>query len=170
MRLKNVSRENVGEGGDPKAAYSDALKRAAMLFGVGRYLYDMNTVWTPYDDARDRFKSWSVADYERASRGSSVPTPEHDTTANGLEAAASPKPGLKTEKSPVKKTTGATRSRDQLNRILMNLYRPYLTKFPETRFAELLNERYKVGETRLLTVEQMENLVEYLETQLKSVA
>jgi hypothetical protein len=172
MTLKGVSRENVGEGGDPKAAYSDALKRAAMLFGVGRYLYDMNTVWAQYDDARDRFRNWTVADYERASRGSSVPTPEHDTTANGLEAAAAasaaPKPGLKTEKpeKAKKSVSGVNRTRDQLNRILMNLYRPYLTRYPETRFAELLSDRYKVGETRLLTVEQMEDLVGFMEGKL----
>ena len=57
MTLKGVSRENVGEGGDPKAAYSDALKRAAMLFGVGRYLYDSPTVWADYNESRDRFRA-----------------------------------------------------------------------------------------------------------------
>src|SRR5690606_28562663 len=50
VTVKGVYRENVGEGGDPKAAYSDALKRAAMLFGVGRYLYDSPTVWTEYNE------------------------------------------------------------------------------------------------------------------------
>src|SRR5438270_3003485 len=33
LTIKGVSRENVGDGNDPKAAYSDALKRCAMLFG-----------------------------------------------------------------------------------------------------------------------------------------
>ena len=69
LTIKGVARENVGEGGDPKSAYSDALKRCAMLFGVGRYLYDSETVWADYDDARDRFKQWTVADYDGALKG-----------------------------------------------------------------------------------------------------
>lgn len=32
-----------------KAAFSDALKRAAVKFGVGRYLYYLPTVWCDYD-------------------------------------------------------------------------------------------------------------------------
>lgn len=38
--------------GTLKAAASDALKRAAVHFGVGRYLYDLPLVWTDWDDAR----------------------------------------------------------------------------------------------------------------------
>jgi len=40
-----VTREDVGEGGDPKAAFSDAIKRAAVQFGVGRVLYAMRAPW-----------------------------------------------------------------------------------------------------------------------------
>lgn len=39
-----------------KAAYSDALKRAAVHFGVGRHLYRMPTVWHDYDPAK---KAWA---------------------------------------------------------------------------------------------------------------
>src|SRR5688500_13691062 len=58
ITLKGVSREHGGERGDPKSAYSDALKRCAMLFGVGRYLYDSATAWADYNDQTDRFKQW----------------------------------------------------------------------------------------------------------------
>jgi hypothetical protein len=37
------------EGDRRKAAFSDALKRAAVKFGVGRYLYDLPPVWCDYD-------------------------------------------------------------------------------------------------------------------------
>src|SRR5215211_9300397 len=40
-----VTREDVGEGEDPKAAFSDAIKRAAVHFGVGRVLYAMRAPW-----------------------------------------------------------------------------------------------------------------------------
>ena len=68
LGIKGVYRENVGEGADPKAAYSDALKRCAMLFGVGRYLYEALTVWVDYNDSRDRFRQWTADDYEAAAK------------------------------------------------------------------------------------------------------
>lgn len=40
-----VVRQDVGEGADPKAAFSDAIKRAAVQFGIGRALYAMRSVW-----------------------------------------------------------------------------------------------------------------------------
>lgn len=42
-----------------KGAISDALKRAAVKFGIGRYLYDMEQVWAPcehYEKTDDRGK------------------------------------------------------------------------------------------------------------------
>jgi hypothetical protein len=51
-----VTKEDVGspseqpdEGDRTKAAYSDALKRAAIKWGVGRYLYSLPPVWAAYD-------------------------------------------------------------------------------------------------------------------------
>jgi hypothetical protein len=38
-----------------KSAVSDALKRAAVHFGVGRYLYHLPRVWAPYDPQKRRF-------------------------------------------------------------------------------------------------------------------
>lgn len=39
--VNGVVRTDVGEGDDPKSAYSDALKRAAVKFGVYRYGYSL---------------------------------------------------------------------------------------------------------------------------------
>jgi hypothetical protein len=36
--------EQPDDGDKTKAAFSDALKRAAVLYGIGRYLYDLKTV------------------------------------------------------------------------------------------------------------------------------
>lgn len=68
INLKGVIRENVGEGEDEKSAYSDALKRTAMLFGVGRYLYDQENAWVPYNESQDRYRSWTVDEFNRAIR------------------------------------------------------------------------------------------------------
>lgn len=57
-----VSHEDVGspseqpdEGDRLKAAFSDALKRAAVHFGVGRYLYRAKNAWHDYDPVRKGF-------------------------------------------------------------------------------------------------------------------
>ena len=44
---EGIFRSDVGEGETLKAAYSDALKRAAVKFGVGLYLYDLPQRWVP---------------------------------------------------------------------------------------------------------------------------
>jgi hypothetical protein len=42
-------------GDRTKAAFSDALKRAAVKFGIGRYLYRLPRVWCDYDPTRREF-------------------------------------------------------------------------------------------------------------------
>lgn len=63
LTILGVTRQDVGEHvlgdreqADPwKSAVSDALKRAAVHFGVGRYLYWLETVWCSYDKRRREF-------------------------------------------------------------------------------------------------------------------
>ena len=44
------------DGGDRmKAAFSDALKRAAVKFGLGRYLYRLPAIWADYDAQKKQF-------------------------------------------------------------------------------------------------------------------
>lgn len=168
LTVKGVTRTNVGEGDDPKSAYSDALKRCAMLFGVGRYFYDSDTVWVPYDESRDRFKSWTLDDYNKALRPGQTRTPTQESE-KGKKAPLAEK-GKPVEASAEKAPTLlSTRSREELNRVLMAHYRPFLTAFPNTQFAPLLTSRYNVSETRLMTVEQLEDLIAYIEGRLKSV-
>lgn len=61
LTVMGVSKTDVGQLGsdrggsqaDPmKTAYSDAFKRAAVKFGIGRYLYDEEIQWLPYDGWR----------------------------------------------------------------------------------------------------------------------
>jgi hypothetical protein len=68
-----VTKTDVGspseqpDGGDRlKAAFSDALKRAAVKFGIGRYLYRLPAVWCDYDPQKKQFSqrpqlpAWAV--------------------------------------------------------------------------------------------------------------
>lgn len=41
LTVRGVTRSDVGEGPNVKSARSDALKRAAVQFGVGRFLYEL---------------------------------------------------------------------------------------------------------------------------------
>lgn len=57
-----VDKEDVGgPSGQPdpgdkmKAAFSDAFKRAAVKFGIGRYLYDIEPMWFDYDPQKKKF-------------------------------------------------------------------------------------------------------------------
>jgi hypothetical protein len=70
LTVKGVSRENVGEGRDAKGAASDCFKRCAMLFGVGRWLYDEELVWVPYNEQTDKYKRWTVAEFRAAAERS----------------------------------------------------------------------------------------------------
>lgn len=52
LTIKNVTKQGIGTASfsdQLKGAESDALKRAAVKFGIGRYLYDFDMAWIPYD-------------------------------------------------------------------------------------------------------------------------
>ena len=79
-----ITREGVGEGKYPKDAESDALKRAALNFGVGRNLYDGKKVIVKISDRPSRetlFKLW---------RGEAESSPT-STSAGGSEWPATSK-------------------------------------------------------------------------------
>src|SRR5207245_2213926 len=51
------SRSDRPDGGNKiKAAFSDALKRAAVKFGIGRYLYRVQAIWCDYDPQKKQIK------------------------------------------------------------------------------------------------------------------
>src|SRR3954454_6611892 len=45
LTIGGAAFEDVGAGEDPKAAYSDAIKRAAVRAGIGESLYAMDSPW-----------------------------------------------------------------------------------------------------------------------------
>ena len=47
--------EQPDDGDKLKAAFSDALKRAAIKLGIGRYLYRLPSQWVDYDPQRRQF-------------------------------------------------------------------------------------------------------------------
>jgi hypothetical protein len=57
-----ITKEDAGGASDQedkgdrmKAAFTDALKRAAVKFGIGRFLYELPKNWWPYDPVKKTF-------------------------------------------------------------------------------------------------------------------
>lgn len=78
-----VTKTDVGgesdqpDGGDRlKAAFSDSLKRAAVQWGVGRYLYYLPSVWCDFDPAAKQItRPPQLPDWALPARGGSTPDP-----------------------------------------------------------------------------------------------
>lgn len=71
--------EQPDEGDRRKSAVSDALKRAAVKFGIGRYLYRLPQQWVDYDPQKRQIKSKPVlpaaAQRKPAGRQATAPIP-----------------------------------------------------------------------------------------------
>jgi hypothetical protein len=91
-----VERSDVGspseqpDNGDRcKAAHSDALKRAAVKFGVGRYLYRIPGQWVDWDSQKKQFSAhpvlpeWAMPAQAPAAR--TAKGPDKKAPANGTE-------------------------------------------------------------------------------------
>src|SRR3954452_5818814 len=102
-----ISKTDVGspseqpDGGDRlKAAFSDALKRAAVKFGIGRYLYRLVAQWVDYDPQRRQFVRPPMLP------ASALPTPKsEESPPNTKRPEPSPSQpalpyGLKEQKKP----------------------------------------------------------------------
>lgn len=71
--------EQPDEGDRRKAAFSDALKRTAVKFGIGRYLYRLPHQWVEYDPQKRKFvkppqlPAWALPRSTPASQAQPVP-------------------------------------------------------------------------------------------------
>lgn len=100
LTIRGTTRCDVGEQGDGpqgktlKAAVSDCLKRSAVQFGVGRYLYRLPAQWVDYDTQYKRFvrkpelPDWAKPGMEKEEVKSSRPYPPETVKAGVLSRAA----------------------------------------------------------------------------------
>lgn len=66
-----------------KGAFSGALKRAAVSWGIGRYLYDLGNVWVPCDateyQGKPKFKKFTADPWDHVrNRAAFLPRPHKD--------------------------------------------------------------------------------------------
>jgi hypothetical protein len=110
LRLGNewVTKVDVGgpseqpDGGDRlKAAFSDALKRAAVKFGIGRYLYRLPAQWVDYDPQKRQFVRPPVL--------AAFALPAKEPPAPVLKVPADPKPAKEPAAPPPPKESPTPR-------------------------------------------------------------
>ena len=80
------------DGGDRlKAAFSDALKRAAVKFGIARYLYRLPKQWVDFDPAKKQFTvdprlpEWAMPGKAPAAKAAPTKAAANAPPANGAE-------------------------------------------------------------------------------------
>src|SRR4051812_41403297 len=79
------------DGGDRlKAAFSDALKRAAVKFGIGRYLYRLSAQWVDYDPVKKQIAQLPQMPAFAIPKSSAKPAPEPKKEAPKAEAKPEP--------------------------------------------------------------------------------
>ena len=72
LTVFGVTKRDVGIGDDLKAAYSDALKRAAVKFYVARYLYYLPKQYVDFDGQKNRLEEtpqlprWAIPSQQQA--------------------------------------------------------------------------------------------------------
>lgn len=98
-----IAKQDVGSlseqpdaGNKLKAAFSDALKRAAVKFGIGRYLYRLPNVWVDYDPNKKMITqppalpNWAMPKPTGAGQPKQTEksqTPEHKNTQQAVAMA-----------------------------------------------------------------------------------
>lgn len=151
-----------------KGAFSDSFKRAAVRFGVGRYLYDIDSPWVALKAVG---KSWAIADneYERLRKmlagkvtTSLPPRPAHDkpamvppaqptamtaAVANGAPTTA---PHIVTQAKAIETELKAADSAHQLD-LVMDQHRATMKTLPQVTEG-YLNKLY---ERRRATMESV---------------
>lgn len=142
------------DGGDRmKAAFSDALKRASVKFGVGRYLYRLPHQWCEYDAQKRQFKTTPQLP------PSAIPPSAKKVPAQAPAQAAAP--AKAPEKPPAASGQPAAKLAPQqmeiINNLLTELQKPY------TWLAENMKSRYGTTEVRELQLRQAAELIAALE-------
>jgi hypothetical protein len=131
------------DGGDRlKAAFSDALKRAAVKFGVGRYLYRLPSQWCDYDPTKKRFVRTPTLPQEATGGGKAGSRPSK-AAVRTLEADSGPATATITDEE-----------RDQLSQLLH--------RKGKSVAAALKSARCRGAELADLSREQFAGLVERL--------
>jgi hypothetical protein len=135
--------EQPDEGDRRKAAFSDALKRAAVKFGIGRYLYRLDPQWVDYDPQKKRITGTPRLPAEALPPAPSAPLPEKPRRAEKRPARGAAAP---VEQAPreTKGSKAAPANGAELQRRLRD-YDERLAKQGLCRLGELVQHVVQAG-------------------------
>lgn len=150
-----ISKEDVGspseqpDAGDrTKSAFSDALKRAAVAFGVARYLYHLAPIWADYDPQRKRF----VSDPQ-------VPT-------NGVARARPPATRPQQRDAPRAAETSEEKLTEEQWQEIEDLLEKL--RYDRTQFERDVHERFSHLSPRQMTQNQAAQVIVGMQKRLKA--
>jgi hypothetical protein len=89
---KTLVKEDVGEGDTLKGAFSDALKRAAVHLGIGRYLYRLGEMWADLPEGKDYPSEEELRKLRARLRGLNKQEAKEEKPQAKPHAQAQPKP------------------------------------------------------------------------------
>lgn len=152
------------DGGDrTKAAFSDSLKRAAVKFGVGRYLYRLPLQWVEYDAQNRRFAKEPQLPASAIPQSANKPAASQPAAPKAAPAAPAPTPPqqqhqpaaqVKAElpKAPPNSPIDPKQV-TEINNLLTKLQKPY------TWLSASIEQRYGTTEVRNLKFGQAGELI-----------
>lgn len=148
LTIYGVTKEDVGEASnfDPsKGCVSDALKRAAVLWGIGRYLYGIGGEWVTADNGR-------ISDRDMQRMRGKLPRPQGKAPAQPTAPAPrqSEPPATPATSSPRHPTPDASKGE------------PQATEQQREAIHKLSNALGKLTPTESLTYAQARELISQL--------
>jgi hypothetical protein len=148
-----------------KGALSDAFKRAAVKWGIGRYLYDLPALWVPCE-SRDgngkkqfvKFTTDPRAILSQASGATEQPTPER------APAAAAPRPPAARPESRGDQaaTDHAAVGKGEREGLIAEMQERFTRLHPETKFYPWASEVLGHGAKHPLELAEMQAVVRHL--------
>lgn len=112
LTILGVTKSDAGEAGQEdeplKSAVSDALKRCAVHFGIGRYLYNLARVWAPFDAQKKKWVEKPVVSPEALRQAlaavgytGELPARANSRSSSSAAAAAPPPAAKRQDPRPV---------------------------------------------------------------------
>lgn len=125
-----------------KGAISDAFKRAAVLWGIGRYLYDIESPWVPCELYNGKWSKWDGDPWAFIRGQKPAPKPPvKETEPTDVQKLSHEKWTAAIEKAPndaeLKKLTGSENYRNALKKLDGTELKTDLMNAVTARFAAL---------------------------------
>lgn len=158
-----------------KGGISKSLVRAASVWGIGRYLYDLGTSWADFNEVsrntRGAREAEIIVDKQTKKKEShywlppELPNWALPKNEQRKEPPVAPPSGKKTV--PPKEDVDPDRMKVQT--AMLKAHREFMAKFPQVKVPLLLQSKYGKQESRLLTTDELSDFVQYMESAVQEV-